>query len=106
MASYSNEAWRVPISIEEPARALGGEHPAARAEGTLELKVHMVRQFAGAWDDDERIEQLLQGLERIEGVELKGTRRRWPRTPLGHGGDAVTLRVERPGEEQSPALSR
>ena len=37
-------------------------------EGTVEVKVNTLRKLDPAWDDDERIEQLLQRLEEIDGV--------------------------------------
>lgn len=52
------------------------------AEGTLEVKVNTLRKLDDSWNDDERIEQLLQRLEQIDGVSLTGNRRHWPRTPL------------------------
>jgi hypothetical protein len=53
-------------------------------EGTLEVKVDTLRKLDAAWDDDERVEQLLQRFEEIPGVHFfKGNRRRWPRTALG-----------------------
>ncbi|MGI8593900.1 MAG: hypothetical protein ACR2ML_05965 [Solirubrobacteraceae bacterium] len=51
------------------------------SDGTLELKVHTLRWVEPAWDD-EQIEQLLQRLEKLDGVTFKGNRRQWPRTPL------------------------
>jgi hypothetical protein len=52
------------------------------AEGAVEIKVNTLRHADAGWDDDDRIEQLLQRLEQIDGVEFTGTRRQWPRTPL------------------------
>lgn len=51
-------------------------------EGTVEVKVHTLRKLEPEWDDDERIEQLLQRLESIDGVQFTDNRRQWPRTPL------------------------
>lgn len=56
-------------------------------EGTLEVKVNTLRKLDNAWNDD-RIESLLQELEQIEGIALKGARRQWPRTPLAPLADA------------------
>jgi hypothetical protein len=50
-------------------------------EGTVEVKVNTFRKLDNPWDDS-RIEQLLQSLEQIDGVSLKGNRRQWPRTRL------------------------
>lgn len=51
-------------------------------EGTLEVKVNTLRHADPAWNDDARIEDLVKRLEAIDGVELTGNRRQWPRTPL------------------------
>lgn len=51
-------------------------------EGTVEVKVQTLRKLDSGWDDDERIEQLLQRLENIDGVQFTNNRRQWPRTPL------------------------
>lgn len=51
-------------------------------EGRVEVKVNTLRKVDELWDDDARIETLLQRLEGIEGIVLKGTRLQWPRTPL------------------------
>jgi hypothetical protein len=61
-------------------------HPALLriwAEGTIEVKVHTLRQIDRGWDNDERIDRLIARLEEIDGVQFfKGARRRWPRTAL------------------------
>jgi hypothetical protein len=51
-------------------------------EGRLEVKVNTLRKVDESWDDDARIESLLERIERIDGVVLKGARLQWPRTPL------------------------
>ncbi len=51
-------------------------------QGRLEAKVHTLRKLDAEWDDDERIEQLLQRLENIDGVQFTGNRLGWPRTDL------------------------
>jgi hypothetical protein len=57
-------------------------------EGTLEVKVHSLRRMdPGNWDNDERIESLIQRLEQIPGVVLRAARLQWPRTPLAPLGD-------------------
>jgi hypothetical protein len=63
------------------------------AEGTVEFKVNTLRKVDAAWDDDERIEDLLQRLELIDGVVFKGIRRQWPRTPLAPLADASKRRT-------------
>jgi hypothetical protein len=60
--------------------------------GTLDVKVETLRQLDPPWDD-ERIEQLLQRLERIDGVVLAGNRARWPRTPLAPLADPANRRA-------------
>lgn len=57
-------------------------------EGTLEVKVHTLRHADPAWNDDDRIEELVRRLEEIDGVDLTGNRRQWPRTPLAPLGKA------------------
>jgi hypothetical protein len=59
-------------------------------EATVEVKVNTLRKLDPAWDDD-RIEQLVQRLEQIEGVRFfKGSRRQWPRTQLAPLADPGT----------------
>jgi hypothetical protein len=58
------------------------------AEGTVEVKVNTLRKLDSDWDDDERIEHLLQRLENVDGVRFKGNRRQWPRTPLAPLADS------------------
>jgi len=50
--------------------------------GMLNLRVETLRHLDAAWDDDERVEQLLRRPEAIDGVTFTGNRRRWPVTPL------------------------
>lgn len=59
--------------------------------GTVELRVATLRRLDAAWDDDERIEQLLQRLERIDGVAFTANRPRWPVTPLAPLADPTNL---------------
>jgi hypothetical protein len=66
-------------------RLAGGYPPLLRihAEGTVEAKVNTLRRLDPSWDDDDRIEHMLQRLEEIDGVLFfKGNRRQWPRTQL------------------------
>ncbi len=51
-------------------------------EGALVFSVHAMRHTDPAWDDDSRIEALLQHLEQIAGVTFTDNRRQWPRIPL------------------------
>ena len=53
-----------------------------RHEGNLEIKVDTIRKFYPDWDDDDRVEQLMRRIEEIGGVRLRGTRMKWPLTPL------------------------
>ena len=66
-------------------------------EGTVEVKVNTLRTLDPAWDDDERIEQLLRRLEQIDGVKFFKNRRQWPRTELApladHGKRQAFLAV-------------
>jgi hypothetical protein len=48
------------------------------AEGTVELKVNTLRKVDTEWDDDDRIEHLLQRLEAVDGVRFNGNCRQWP----------------------------
>lgn len=62
-------------------------------EGTLELKVDTLRKVDAAWDNDTRVEELLQRLEQIDGVKFfKGSRQRWPRTALAPLADPAPRR--------------
>src|SRR4029078_9701170 len=59
--------------------------------GTVELRVATLRRLAASWHDDERIEQLLRRLERIDGVAFTANRPRWPVTPLAPLADPTNL---------------
>jgi hypothetical protein len=57
-------------------------------QGEVEVKVDTLRKIDAAWDD-ERIERLIQRLERVDGVVFTNTRLSWPRTPLAPLADAA-----------------
>ena len=62
-------------------------------EGTVEIKVDTLRKFYPGWDDDDRVERLMRRIEEIEGVRLRDTRMRWPKTPLAPLADPAKRKV-------------
>lgn len=49
-------------------------------DGSLEVRLETLREIDSAWDEPERIQQLIEEFEAIDGVRLRS--RKWPKTPL------------------------